>query len=768
MATKDRTALKDEFKNGNLATGERFTDLIDSVKLVQEPVTDPAASGTSLSFIDSISQDADGKITATKKTLDLANAHELNPFKGWYKTGDTLPTDGFDGAYLYFKDTSELTGQTTIYRWNGTTYADTGTVVDTSNVQTFETGQAVNGVAIDGTGLANPLPNALAKAVDVKGVKDVVEGGEQESVETMSISQVDKVYNTNNATVGQTWNYSSISSSGNACRSWGVTAGEKYKIYGKGNNGAVCQYVLLDNSKVVLYKKTGSVNSRETPTEVTIEQDGYLVVNFLEYDSETDKIEKITITENTGLVGDMNALKNRVAALENGGGISTTSTIVDDDTKVPTSKAVYDELHGTVSEEETTLSISLTDRYYNTSGATVGQTWNYSSVGYDGAACRSWAVHAGEKYKIYGYAGGGAVCQYVLLDNSKVVLYKKTGSVNSRETPTEVTIEQDGYLVVNLANYNSETDKIEQTITTVIGGIKNSINALDTRVTALESVEKSFTGKTFLVFGDSLSQLGSTVTGENSKRWSDYFGEITGATVVNVAIGGARLAQNRVSGSIITDPNATGYSNSMNIMSGLCVLNMVRAVCGLTFNESYTYMQLAQQFAQSATSASGAVGAVSRLAEVDITSIDGVIILAGGNDYQAGGDIEGTGVTSVQKAIELIVETLLTANPKLSIFWGTPLVCYATDNAGSGGVYDDTYWSDVYVAAGGKTGEQVADFVYEKVRLQKIPVVDMYHGMGWTKTNFNQWFYDHIHPRKGLKQIARKMAAFIIANRNFD
>ncbi len=148
MATKDRTALKDEFKNGNLANGERFADLIDSMKVVQPPVVDPQALGTSLSFIDSISQDADGKITATKKTLDLANAHELNPFKGWYKTGDTLPTDGFDGAYLYFKDTSELTGQTTIYRWNGTAYADTGTVVDTSNVQTFGSGQAVNAVKI--------------------------------------------------------------------------------------------------------------------------------------------------------------------------------------------------------------------------------------------------------------------------------------------------------------------------------------------------------------------------------------------------------------------------------------------------------------------------------------------------------------------------------------------------------------------------------------------------------------------------------------------
>ena len=146
MATREQ--LIEDFADHKYATGEKFERLINSMKAVQEPVADPAASGTSLSFIDSIEQDKDGKITATKKTLDLSNAHELNPFKGWYKTGDTLPTDGFDGAYLYFKDTSELTGQTTIYRWNGTTYADTGTVVDTSNVQTFGSGQAVNAVKI--------------------------------------------------------------------------------------------------------------------------------------------------------------------------------------------------------------------------------------------------------------------------------------------------------------------------------------------------------------------------------------------------------------------------------------------------------------------------------------------------------------------------------------------------------------------------------------------------------------------------------------------
>jgi hypothetical protein len=147
MATREQ--LIEDFADHKYATGEKFERLINSMKVVQEPVADPAASGTSLSFIASIEQNADGKITATKKTLDLANAHELNPFKGWWRTGDTLPTSGFDGAYLYFKDTAQSPAVTTIYRWNGTTYADTGTVVDESKVQTFATGQAVNTVGID-------------------------------------------------------------------------------------------------------------------------------------------------------------------------------------------------------------------------------------------------------------------------------------------------------------------------------------------------------------------------------------------------------------------------------------------------------------------------------------------------------------------------------------------------------------------------------------------------------------------------------------------
>ena len=71
-----------------------------------------------------------------------------NPFKGWFKTGDTLPATGGTGDYLYFKDTEASPVVTTIYRWNGTAFENTNTEVDESNVQTLGSGQEVNAVKI--------------------------------------------------------------------------------------------------------------------------------------------------------------------------------------------------------------------------------------------------------------------------------------------------------------------------------------------------------------------------------------------------------------------------------------------------------------------------------------------------------------------------------------------------------------------------------------------------------------------------------------------
>lgn len=56
--------------NGYFVQGSDFTDLVDSLKGMQSPVSSPVASGKATAFIDSISQDAEGNILATKKTID--------------------------------------------------------------------------------------------------------------------------------------------------------------------------------------------------------------------------------------------------------------------------------------------------------------------------------------------------------------------------------------------------------------------------------------------------------------------------------------------------------------------------------------------------------------------------------------------------------------------------------------------------------------------------------------------------------------------------
>ena len=60
------------FSNGHLVTGGDFENLINSLKGVQSPVSDPSASGTSVTFIATITQDAEGKIVVTKKSVNFS------------------------------------------------------------------------------------------------------------------------------------------------------------------------------------------------------------------------------------------------------------------------------------------------------------------------------------------------------------------------------------------------------------------------------------------------------------------------------------------------------------------------------------------------------------------------------------------------------------------------------------------------------------------------------------------------------------------------
>lgn len=87
MSVKTKEQLKQDFSNNQTATGAKFADLIDSLKAVQSAVSDPAASGTSITFIATISQDANGQITVTKKTVNF-NGYQTTAGMSGYQNFD--------------------------------------------------------------------------------------------------------------------------------------------------------------------------------------------------------------------------------------------------------------------------------------------------------------------------------------------------------------------------------------------------------------------------------------------------------------------------------------------------------------------------------------------------------------------------------------------------------------------------------------------------------------------------------------------------------
>ena len=87
MSVKTKERLKLDFSDNQTATGAKFADLIDSLKAVQSAVSDPAASGTSITFIATISQNTNGEITVTKKTVNF-NGYQTTAGMSGYQNLD--------------------------------------------------------------------------------------------------------------------------------------------------------------------------------------------------------------------------------------------------------------------------------------------------------------------------------------------------------------------------------------------------------------------------------------------------------------------------------------------------------------------------------------------------------------------------------------------------------------------------------------------------------------------------------------------------------
>lgn len=140
----------------------------DSVVVTTLPAgSDATATVQEMTLVLGIPRGADGQ--------DGQNA--INPFKGWFNSLDDLKglftASAGDSAYV--KDASPATTWS-IYVYDSTAssdnyWADSGTKADTSNVQTFASGEEVNQTYIDDTNLENPTVNSISKAIDVAPLK---------------------------------------------------------------------------------------------------------------------------------------------------------------------------------------------------------------------------------------------------------------------------------------------------------------------------------------------------------------------------------------------------------------------------------------------------------------------------------------------------------------------------------------------------------------------------------------------------------------------
>lgn len=254
-------------------------------------------------------------------------------------------------------------------------------------------------------------------------------------------------------------------------------------------------------------------------------------------------------------------------------------------------------------------------------------------------------------------------------------------------------------------------------------------------------------GKTIVAFGDSITEN----SGDDKKTYCDYIAEMTGANVYNLGIGGTRLSQR-------AEPSETPTS-STEAYAALDIVNMIKA-CS---NQDFTKQVNAAAFLTEDENDNNET-IVARMQSIDWSKVDAVIVFGGTNDWTAEaqmGEASSEASNTILGATQLIVKTLLTAYPHVKLYWFTPIIRWASPR-------DEASWSD-NLTHRGVTLKDLSSNIEEVVKSLHIPCCDTYNTLGWNMYNFDAYFTasDGTHPAYGYDEIARKIVAFINANRTF-
>lgn len=287
---------------------------------------------------------------------------------------------------------------------------------------------------------------------------------------------------------------------------------------------------------------------------------------------------------------------------------------------------------------------------------------------------------------------------------------------------------------------------------------------------------KEFEGKKIVCFGDSMTQ-GSD---EDGLRYSDHIMNLSGADVVNLGIGGS------------------GYCGLFDLSAGKeqIIAGLTPENAAKTLAVPYMVNALAtgdwdiQLAALDMLNNSEWRAAVERGMATDIAKVDMVTLFAGTNDlawYTSSqvGVLGEVNPRTLYGSLSYCIEALFRANPKIKIFVFTPVVRYFLEDQKDGNgnaiafgdfvanmdsLWDDALWSDNYVNPNGRRFIDGVDILIETARYNKVPVCDMYRGLGWNRHNYIKGFCvtDGVHAKRGYDAIGQHMYNFMRSGMTSD
>lgn len=368
-------------------------------------------------------------------------------------------------------------------------------------------------------------------------------------------------------------------------------------------------------------------------------------------------------------------------------------------------------------------------------------------------------VVEGERYNIVAKGNQNFVAWATADADKKIMRRPETASADNVETTLSIE-KNERFLLVN-----SLSATFVPSLVKVVTPIED-ISVLYQKAADSENILSAVAvlkGKKILCLGDSITEFrgyaeaSTTPTG----RYSDYLAEKTGATVYNGGIGAAHMEQR---GVLTLEPSSSSAARA--------ALDLPALADALATGD-WNYQDVAVEYlAENADDDNGAI--LAELKSVNLQEIDVVTIFIGTNDY--GNPVERLGIVGDTEPLQNslggfghAVKTLLTANPKLRIFYFSPMVRYFGDLTAE---WDSTKWSDNMIGAGGIKFTDMVDKMIENAAHWKIPVCDMYRTLGINEFNIKSVMTyngtDGTHPRRGNKMLANKIASFIVANNNLN